>query len=125
MAASMSRSLRAGERWLAAGLFAALAVQLLCGAIRDGSTADEPTYVGAGFRHWHGDFRVDPDHPPLAKLIGAAPLLLLRAEMTPVRPDDDQDGWGYRFFQETNRGRPLLFASRTSIVLATLGLALV
>src|SRR5690349_1374556 len=120
----MERKLRVGERWLAAALFAALGAQLLYGLFTDGSTADELTYVGAGLRHWYGDFRVDPDHPPLAKLIGAAPLLLLRPEMTPVRPDDDQDGWAYRFFQETNRGRPLLAAARSSIVAATLALAL-
>src|SRR3982750_3747404 len=83
------------ERWLVLGLFLVLLAQLGYGALSDGATADEVTYIGSGFRHLHGDFRIDPDHPPLAKMWGALPLLLLRPAMTEVLPTDDQDGWSY------------------------------
>jgi 4-amino-4-deoxy-L-arabinose transferase-like glycosyltransferase len=105
-------------------LLAALVLQLAYGLATDGATADELTYLGAGFRHWHGDFRIDPDHPPLAKLIGAAPLPFFGPTMTGTRPDDDQDGWAYRFFHDDNRDRPLLRAARVSAIVVALLLAL-
>src|SRR5258705_6634787 len=45
----------------------------------DGPTYDEPTYVASGLtalsRH---DLRINPQHPPLAKVVAAVPLLPLR-----------------------------------------------
>jgi hypothetical protein len=114
----------AGERWMAAVLVLLLAAQLGYGLWSDGATADEVTYIGAGYRHLHGDFRIDPDHPPLAKMIGALPLLVLRPQMAEVRPDDDQDGWGHRFVNVTNADRPVVRAARLSAVALMLLLAL-
>jgi Dolichyl-phosphate-mannose-protein mannosyltransferase len=110
----------AGERWLVAALFVALSLQLGYGLWTDGATDDEVTYIGAGYRHLHGDFRIDADHPPLAKMIGALPLLVLRPTMAEVRPDDDQDGWGHRFINETNAELPVVRVARLSAVLLTL-----
>src|SRR5262245_43605580 len=113
-----------GARGAIALLLLVFLAQLAWGLWSDGSTAGELTYIGAGFRHWHSDFTIDPDHPPLAKMVGAAPLLVIGAQMAEVRPDDDQDGWGYRFAQETNRGLPILRAARVSAVLVALLLAI-
>ncbi len=55
------------EPWLVVGLFCILLAQLCYGLMTDGVTSDEATYIGAGYRHLHGDFRVDPDHPPTWK----------------------------------------------------------
>jgi hypothetical protein len=114
----------AGERWIVSVLFLVMALQLGYGLLTDGATADEVTYIGAGYRHLHGDFRIDPDHPPLAKMLGALPLLVLRPQMAEVRPDDDQDGWGHRFVNETNAGLPIVRVARISAALLTLLLAL-
>jgi 4-amino-4-deoxy-L-arabinose transferase-like glycosyltransferase len=44
----------------------------------DCATFDETAHLGAGISYLEtGDFRLNPEHPPLAKLIAAAPLVLL------------------------------------------------
>jgi Dolichyl-phosphate-mannose-protein mannosyltransferase len=59
-------------------LLAALALQLRAHIQRASPTIDEPTHVLAGYRHLRcGDFGINPEHPPLAKLAGAAPLLAM------------------------------------------------
>src|SRR4029077_8844313 len=47
----------------------------------------EPAHIGAGLSYLRtGEFKVNPQHPPLLKEIGALPLLLLGARL-PVSPD--------------------------------------
>ena len=56
-------------------LFAAFAFQLVYHAVRTSATVDEPFHILAGHRHWQcGDFGINPEHPPLLKLLAAAPL---------------------------------------------------
>ncbi|HXG51859.1 MAG TPA: hypothetical protein VNN77_10680 [candidate division Zixibacteria bacterium] len=45
-------------------------------ALQKSPTFDEPLHLYAGYSHlrW-GDFRVNPEHPPLAKILAALPLL--------------------------------------------------
>jgi hypothetical protein len=39
------------------------------------ATFDEGEHIAAGYRYWQcGDYGVNPEHPPLAKLIAAAPV---------------------------------------------------
>ena len=59
---------------LATMLFAVLAFQLLFHAVRTSATVDEPNHIFAGHRHWCGDFGINPEHPPLLKLLATAPL---------------------------------------------------
>lgn len=57
------------------GLHAALALDA---ARDDAATYDETAHLPAGWLHLrHGDFRVNPEHPPLAKAIGALGMLAL------------------------------------------------
>src|ERR1051326_1347026 len=43
-------------------------------ALRESGTVDEVSHVAAGLSYWQRlDLRVNPEHPPLAKLIAAAP----------------------------------------------------
>src|SRR4051794_24299926 len=67
------------ENWLVLallGMYAALAVG---GAAHNGSTFDEVAHLVAGYSYWAtGDYRLNPEHPPLAKLLAAAPLRLRR-----------------------------------------------
>ena len=56
-------------------LFAAFAFQLVYHAVRASATVDEPDHILAGHRHWQcGDFGINPEHPPLLKLLATAPL---------------------------------------------------
>jgi len=50
----------------------------------ESQTFDEPAHLYAGYSYWlHSDFGVNPEHPPLGKLVAALPLLLSR----PKYPD--------------------------------------
>src|SRR5215470_15046646 len=71
------------------GLFTAVAL----GTIKNQSpTFDEPLHLLAGYSYlkW-GDYRVNPEHPPLAKILGALPLLALDVkDPRPTAPEWDE-----------------------------------
>jgi 4-amino-4-deoxy-L-arabinose transferase-like glycosyltransferase len=58
-----------------------LGLFVVCGVVSlrgDSVTFDETAHLGAGVSYLEtGDFRLNPEHPPLAKLIAAAPLKAL------------------------------------------------
>jgi len=60
---------------------ALVALFLICGFVslsRDSATFDETAHIGAGVASLEaGDFRLNPEHPPLAKWIAAVPLAVL------------------------------------------------
>src|SRR5215204_3425835 len=61
---------------ITAFLFAVFAFQLVYHAVRTSATVDEPTHILAGYRHLEcGDFGINPEHPPLLKMLAAAPLM--------------------------------------------------
>ena len=56
-------------------LFATFAFQLWHHAVHTSATIDEGPHILAGHRHWQcGDFGINPEHPPLLKLLATAPL---------------------------------------------------
>jgi len=56
-------------------LIASFAFQLSFHATRTSATVDEPVHILAGHRHWEcGDFGINPEHPPLLKLLATMPL---------------------------------------------------
>ena len=76
-------SRRAGA--LCAALLALMGAQMLCVIRQKSITVDEWVLIPAGLYHLKaGDFRPVREHPPVAKVLGAAPLLLLGAEAPPV-----------------------------------------
>jgi dolichyl-phosphate-mannose-protein mannosyltransferase len=84
------------------------------------ATYDEPIYVTAGYTHLAlRDFRVNPQTPPLAKMIAAAPLLALDVTF---RTDDVAWREGYQnklarqFFYRWNDAGRILFWTRLPIV---------
>ena len=84
------------------------------------ATFDEGAHLPAGYTHLVlGDHRLNPEQPPLAKLLAAAPLLL---EQPVVRTDDrawaESRQWefGRRFLYRWNDGDRLLFLGRLPIV---------
>ena len=63
--------------WLIPALLCAVTLaQLLLSSSQLSQTADEATHLYSGYRYLKcGDLTVSPEHPPLAKVIAAAPLL--------------------------------------------------
>ncbi len=102
---------------------AGLAVHSLFG---DSATFDEPSHLTAGMSFLKtGDFRLAPDHPPLAKIWAAAPLLLMDQHW----PGPDVPSWeqckqydyGKKWLFELNDGDRLLIPARLMMVVLLLG----
>ncbi|MGB7759618.1 MAG: glycosyltransferase family 39 protein [Bryobacteraceae bacterium] len=56
-------------------LLALMAVLAGGAAFRESVAIDELAHIGAGVSNWKLDLRMNPEHPPLAKLLAAAPLV--------------------------------------------------
>jgi hypothetical protein len=55
-----------------------LCLEMFLSARTESETFDEPAHLYAGISYWkHGYFGVNPEHPPLAKLVAAAPAAVL------------------------------------------------
>ena len=62
----------------AAVLLSVMAAVMVCSATLENQTWDEGVHLATGYAYWRlGDFRINSEHPPLAKLLCAAPLLAL------------------------------------------------
>jgi hypothetical protein len=58
------------------GSQAAFALHLALQARRESQTWDEGCHIFAGYNYWtRADFGVNPEHPPLVKLLAGFPLL--------------------------------------------------
>jgi len=96
------------------GVFAA---ELAISASRMSQTFDEACHLFAGYRYWKDfDFGINPEHPPLVKLVAAVPLLSLHLR-TPPRPQ------GYFKAIEFIGGRQFLYANDANTVLLRARLA--
>jgi hypothetical protein len=100
---------------------AAFVVQAVASMRLLSASSDETTHLPAGYTYLRtGDFRLNPQHPPLAKLLAAAPLLALgpkldlaSAEWSSSPPDE----WNFgRRFLYTNDADRLLFWGRLPMV---------
>jgi 4-amino-4-deoxy-L-arabinose transferase-like glycosyltransferase len=50
----------------------------------ESQTFDEPAHLYAGYSYWlHRDFGINPEHPPLVKLVASLPLLISRPKSPP------------------------------------------
>jgi hypothetical protein len=103
-------------------------------ALRENSgTYDEPFLLSAGWTYWtRGDFRLNPEHPPLVKELLALPLVPLGPVVSPsaerafaaaVEHPEVQFLFGDRLFNRDNAPQPLL--ARARVVAAAFGAALV
>jgi Dolichyl-phosphate-mannose-protein mannosyltransferase len=100
-----------------------IGVQLFFSVRRESQTWDEGNHIFTGYRTWtHADFGLNPEHPPLVKLLTTVPLLWSQ----PKRPALEE-----RFFKEDAflRGKEFLYQndpdkilSRTRTVAALLTL---
>jgi 4-amino-4-deoxy-L-arabinose transferase-like glycosyltransferase len=93
------------------------AVQLLLSAERNSLTWDEGHHLYSGYLSWKtGDFGINPEVPPYAKMIAAVPLLPMRLSVPPLQG---------RFFKDEAffGGRDFMFGNDTDAVLLRARLA--
>ena len=115
-------------RWLVPLLLAAMALQGIASMRLSSATFDEATHLASGYTYLYaGDLRLNPQHPPLVKMLCAAPLLALEPRIElgdPAWTATPPDEWafGYRFLYGNDADR-LLFWGRMPVVLLSLLLA--
>jgi hypothetical protein len=69
-----------------------LGLQLVLSVRRESQTWDEGNHIFAGYMSWmRADFGLNPEHPPMLKLLATAPLL-----SSPLKGPEAQD----RYFKE-------------------------
>ncbi len=78
-ARSLTPAVTIGKKQIWLIVFALILVQALQSAYvvhRESLTFDEDDHMFAGYMMWHtGDFGLNPEHPPLVKMLAALPLL--------------------------------------------------
>src|ERR1044071_5550848 len=119
----MTQQTKNTARWLyrisLAVILAIFCLQAVLALPRLSATTDEAVHLSSGFSYWKTrDFRMNPEHPPLAKLIAAAPLLLIRPNL-----NTSSNAWRtaseYQFgtdFIYSNNADRLLFWSRLMMI---------
>lgn len=93
-------------------LLIVLSLQLFFSVRRESQTWDEANHIFTGYRTWtHADFGLNPEHPPLVKLLATAPLLRL-----PLKSPALEE----RFFKEDAflRGKEFLYQNDAEKILA-------
>ena len=115
------RLARVRPGWLvAAGLSAYLVLSFWILA-DESPTYDEGAHLIAGYAAWtRGDFRLNPEHPPLAKLVAALPLLAQNLQWPQVDAGwerGDAEEFSYRFlYQSGNDPDRMFFWARTAML---------
>ena len=119
--------------WVITAVIALIAVQLLQMVIvlhRESLTFDEGDHMYAGYRMWKtGDFGLNPEHPPLVKLLATLPVLGEKLWLPPLKGIFFK-GEAYRGGQEWlahNDGgsQRLVFRMRLAAALLAVALSLV
>jgi 4-amino-4-deoxy-L-arabinose transferase-like glycosyltransferase len=74
--------------WVAViALLTLFSCELFFSTRQESQVFDESAHLFAGFEYWkHADFGLNPEHPPLVKLIAATPLLPLKLKEPPMAP---------------------------------------
>ena len=93
-------------------LLVVLSLQLFFSVRRESQTWDEANHIYCGYRTWtHSDFGLNPEHPPLVKLLATVPLLWSQWK-TPALEE--------RFFKEDAflRGKEFLYQNDPDKILA-------
>ena len=100
-------------------------LQALLAVPRLSATSDEPIHLAAGYSYWQTrDFRMNPEHPPLAKLLAALPLLVF----APRFDTSDQswqagveDAFAFKFLYGNDADHLLFWSRAVMVMIAALG----
>ena len=111
-------------------LFGIFAFQLWYHVARTSVTIDEVPHILAGYQHLKcGDFGINPEHPPLLKMIAAAPLMTMDLQQPDLECGSQMipkyDGWisGFTFLTANGADR-IVTPARITVSLISLLLAL-
>jgi 4-amino-4-deoxy-L-arabinose transferase-like glycosyltransferase len=116
--------------WLtiaAAPLFVVLFAELFFSVRQNSQTFDESAHMYAGYSYWkHGDFGINPEHPPLAKMIATIPLLPMGLDVQPPPPIHFRGASAIsgRRFLYTHDADKMLLRSRMAMSVFAFALAL-
>jgi hypothetical protein len=104
-------------------LLAAVFLQEFCSLSYLTASADEPAHLPSGYTYWKtGDFRLNPEHPPLVKLIAALPIVLFTDPVVNWNDPSwkgsppDEVRFGVRFLY-SNDADEMLFWGRLPVIL--------
>ena len=114
--------------WLIPTFFCAVIFgQLFLCSRQLSQTADEATHLYSGYRYLKcGDLTISPEHPPLAKIVAAAPLLLMdpQVDCSPSQGDNVTQAFAsLQWFYSHNWKSELLWA-RMAVSAFTVGLCI-
>ena len=104
-----------------------LGLQLLLSVRRESQTWDEANHIFAGYRSWtHADFGLNPEHPPLLKLLATIPLFSspLKTPKLENRYFKEDAFLGGKDFLYQNDADSILLRTRMAAATLTLLLAL-
>lgn len=108
-------------------LLVILEAQLLLSVRQNSQTFDESAHIYSGYSYWKtGDFGINPEHPPLEKLVDTLPLLPSGIKAPPPLPMHFRivSGAGGIQFLYANNADALLFRARAMATVFTLACAL-
>lgn len=127
-----STSLTHWSHLIVATLLAWMAIVLLYGAITDSATTDERAHLPAGISYvTAADYRLNPEHPPLAKLLSGAIADLVTQPTIPFDhpawQNEVNGQWGFGtalLYQSGSNADHVLFWGRLPLILLTVGFGL-
>ncbi|HET6977096.1 MAG TPA: glycosyltransferase family 39 protein, partial [Pyrinomonadaceae bacterium] len=109
-------------------LLIVLSLQLFLSVRRESQTWDEGNHIFTGYRSWtHGDYGLNPEHPPLVKLFVTIPLLWSQPKSPTLEErffKEDAFLRGKEFLYQNDAGK-ILARTRTGAAILTLITALV
>jgi hypothetical protein len=105
-----------------AGFILLFAIHLALISRANTITWDEPDHIYSGYMSWHGDFGLNPEHPPLVKFVATVPLLPMRLNVPELRdrPYRLQAVLGGRDFIFHNDADKIVFRAQMTASIFTL-----
>jgi predicted membrane-bound dolichyl-phosphate-mannose-protein mannosyltransferase len=117
------------QSWIAAiCLVVIFCLQAVLALPRLSPTSDEAVHLASGYSYWKTrDFRMNAEHPPLAKLIAALPLLVIQPRLntsSDVWKKSSQYEFGFDFLYTNDTDRLLFWGRIAMIGIAALGVVI-
>jgi len=110
-------------------ILVAFCLQAVLAVPKLSATNDEAVHLAAGFSYWKThDFRMNPEHPPLAKLLASLPILLLNPKFSATGENwrtAAQFQFGFDFLYHNDADRLLFWSRAVMIFLAAVGLIVI
>ena len=112
---------------LAVVLLGVMFVLMIFSSLGDSGTIDEVAHIPSGYSYdKYQDFRLNPEHPPLAKALAGLPLTFiklngLKADWSWDKINQWESGW-YFMYEAGNDPGYIFFWARLPMILLFLGL---